>query len=69
LKEKAVRRTQICKKENPKKQQMSNKTSPKTSSTQDFKKRNSTKNKPKFARKPQGWSHCSTCGKTPTTVI
>jgi len=35
------------------------KTSTKTSHPQVFKKtRNSTKNNPKFAGKPQGWQHC-----------
>jgi len=42
----------------PKNEKMSIKTSRKTSNPQGFKKTlNSTKNKPKFAGKPQGWQH------------
>jgi len=45
-------------KASPKNKQISIKASPKTSNPQVFKKnRNSTKNNPKFARKPQGWQH------------
>jgi len=47
-------------KTSPKNKQISFTTSPKTSNPQAFKEtRNSTKNKPNFAGKPQGWQHCT----------
>jgi len=58
---KAICNTEICKKQAQKNKQLLIKTSPKASNPQVLKKRKPTKNKPKFAAKPQGWQDCTVC--------